>query len=259
MARRIRWQLLIAAGSTVVVLLLMSYLALTTAAVTRPVAGGDFVEAVLYAPTHINPLLSNPAEDQGAADIQALIFDGLLRTGNHGQLEANLARDWQIDDSGLVYTFTLRSDVTWQDGTPLTARDVLFTIRAIQGPAFSGNPNLNTIWQTVTVEQVDDYHFRCRLRAPYAGFLEAATFPVLPAHILEAVPPDAWGSVPFNTKPVGTGPYQLVELNDQRALLRANPSYFGGKPFLQSIEMRFLDNPQAPLNALVRNDVQSLS
>jgi peptide/nickel transport system substrate-binding protein len=259
MARRIRWQLLIAALSTVIVLLLVSYLALTTAAVSRPIQGGDVVEALLYAPRHVNPLLSNPADDQGAADIQALVFDGLLRADGHGRLQAGLAELPTVDETGQVYTFSLRPGVTWQDGTPFTMRDVLFTIHAIQNPAYSGNPNLNAIWQTVTVEQIDETQFRCRLRSPYAGFLEAATFPVLPAHVLEQLPPESWATAPFNTAPIGTGPYRLTELTAEHALLRANPSYYRGRPFINSIELRFMDNTQAALAALVKNDVQALS
>ncbi|MFO7171265.1 MAG: ABC transporter substrate-binding protein, partial [Chloroflexota bacterium] len=133
MARRIRWQLLIAAVSSLVVLGLMSYLALTTASVARPLTGGAYVEGQADTPQLLNPLVFRPAEDPAAADIQRLVFDGLMRIGPDGLPEPALAQFWEMDEQGLVYTFTLRSDVTWHDGTPLTVDDVLFTLRTLQG------------------------------------------------------------------------------------------------------------------------------
>src|SRR5215207_8756337 len=132
MARRIRWQILIAAISSVLVLSLMGYLAVTTAAVPRPLLGGAYIEGVVGVPQQLNPLVSDPARDPVAADIRALLFDGLMRIGPDGLPEPSLAESWEVDDAGVVYTFTLRNDVVWHDGTPLTLDDALFTLRAVQ-------------------------------------------------------------------------------------------------------------------------------
>src|SRR5215218_10591698 len=98
----------------------MSYLAVTTAAVPRPLSGGAYVEGVVGIPQQLNPLVSDPARDPIAADIRALLFDGLMRIGPDGLPEPALAASWEVDDAGLTYSFTLRGDVTWQDGTALT-------------------------------------------------------------------------------------------------------------------------------------------
>ena len=82
MARRIRWQILIAALSSALVLGLMGYLAVTNAAVSRPLAGGAYVEGLPAIPQQLNPLLSDPARDPAAADVRALLFDGLMRIGS---------------------------------------------------------------------------------------------------------------------------------------------------------------------------------
>src|SRR5262245_61401772 len=110
----------------------MGYLAVTTAAVPRPLAGGGYVEGLVGTPQQLNPLVSDPARDPAAADVRALLFDGLMRIGADGLPEPALAQSWEVDDSGQVYTFTLRTDVTWHDGAPLVADDALFTLRAIQ-------------------------------------------------------------------------------------------------------------------------------
>jgi peptide/nickel transport system substrate-binding protein len=255
MARRIRWQLLIAAASSLIILGLMGYLAVTLASVARPLAGGEYIEAASAPPQQLNPLVRDLLRDPGAADIQSLIYDGLTRTGVDGFPAPALAQAWEVDASGTVYTFTLRTDVTWHDGTPVTVDDVMFTLRAVQGPAFAGDPSIATVWRSVVVEQVGEREVRCRLEAPYAAFLRATTFPILPAHILAAVPPAEWAAHPFGLAPVGTGPYRLTELTSEHALLSANPSYRLGRPFLDSIELRYLPNDQTILTALTRGEV----
>jgi peptide/nickel transport system substrate-binding protein len=257
-ARRIRWQILIAAISSILVLSLMGYLAVTTAAVPRPLSGGAYVEGVVGVPQQLNPLVSDPARDPIAADIRALLFDGLMRIGADGLPEPALAESWEVDDAGVSYTFTLRNDVTWHDGSRLTADDALFTFRAIQKRGFAGDPSISAIWRDILIDKVGERSIRCKLAAPFAPFLSLATFPILPAHLLSDLLPEQWAGAPYNLKPIGTGPYRLTEINAEHALLDANPRYFGGPPFVDRIELRFFPNPQAMRSALNRGDVQGL-
>ena len=259
MARRIRWQILIASISALAVLILMSYLALNRASVARPLAGGDYIEGVIGAPVHLNPLVVDPAADPVAADIQRLVFEGLTRPGPDGLPMPALAESWAVDESGTVYTFTLRNGVTWHDGAPVTVDDVLFTLRAVQGPAFAGDQNVAAFWRTVLVDRVGERSVSFRLEAPFAPFLRLTGFPILPAHLLRNVPPEQWEVHPFNRLPVGTGPYRLVELDEQRALLRANPRYFGATPFIETIELRFFRTEQEAFAALTRSEIQGLA
>ena len=259
MARRIRWQILIASISALAVLILMSYLALNRASVARPLAGGDYIEGVIGAPVHLNPLVVDPAADPVAADIQRLVFEGLTRPGPDGLPMPALAESWAVDESGTVYTFTLRNGVTWHDGAPVTVDDVLFTLRAVQGPAFAGDQNIATFWRTVLVDRVGERSVSFRLEAPFAPFLRLTGFPILPAHLLRNVPPEQWEAHPFNRLPVGAGPYRLVELDEQRALLRANPRYFGATPFIETIELRFFRTEQDVFAALTRSEIQGLA
>jgi peptide/nickel transport system substrate-binding protein len=259
MARRIRWQILIASVSGLLVLGLMSFLALTNTAVSRPLNGGTYIEGFTTLPRHVNPLVSDPARDPTAADMRALMFEGLMRIGVDGLPEPALAAlPPQISDDGTVYTFTLRPDVTWQDGAPLTADDVVWTLRAVQSSAYAGDPVARGVWGEVLVDKVDEHTVRCTLTAPFAPFLSQATFPILPAHLLKDVPPEQWATAPFNQQPVGTGPYKLTELTTEHALFAANPTYHDGRPFLDSIEFRFFDSPQAAQMALTRGQIMGL-
>jgi peptide/nickel transport system substrate-binding protein len=259
MTRRIRWQILIAAVSSLLVLGLMSYLALSTVVASQPIAGGDYVEGLTAAPQQFNPLLSDAARDPSGTDIQSLIFDGLMRIGPDGLPRPALAEsEPKLSPDGTVYTFTLRTDVTWHDGVPLTADDVLFTLRAVQRRGFAGDPAAGALWRGVLVEKVGERSVRCTLGAPFAPFLSHATFPILPAHLLRNIPPEQWPLLPFNRRPVGTGPYQLTELTDERALLTANRHYYEGRPFVDRIEFRFFKDPQTALAALTRGEIMGL-
>ena len=258
MARRIRWQILIAAVSSLLVLGLMGYLALTTAAVARPLAGGAYVEGVVATPQQLNPLLTDVARDTAAVDIQALLFDGLIRTGADGLPEPALAQSIEVNDAGTVYTLTLRADVTWHDGVPLSVDDVMFTLRTVQGRGFAGDPTASEFWRNVLIDPVGERSLRFTLGAPFAPFLSRATFPIVPARLLRDIPPDQWASAPFSQRPIGTGQYQLAEITAEHALLTANPRYYRGPPFIDSIELRFFATPQAALAALTRGDIMGL-
>lgn len=259
MSRRIRFQIVIAVVSSLLVLGLMSYLAVSQSAVSRPTAGGTYVEGVIGVPTTLNPLVSDTSNDLAAADVHALVFDGLVRIGLDGMPEAGLAESWDIDATGTVYTFTLRSDVTWHDGQPFGVDDVLFTLRAVQGPAYTGSPSVATVWRTVLVERAGERSIRCRLQAAFAPFLKFATVPMLPAHMLSEVAPEEWASSPFSLKPVGTGPYRVVSATADGVELQANPSYYLGRPLIETISLRYYPDESQAFAALTRGDISGMA
>ncbi len=258
MARRIRWQIVIATFSALLIVGLLSRVALMNTAVSSPLTGGTYVEAIIGTPDQAIPLLNDPLLDPAGRDLSALLFDGLTRIGIDGLPEPALAATWQVDPSGEVYTFNLRRDVTWHDGTPFTATDVIFTLQTIQAASFTGDAALANLWRNVLVDRLDDYTIRCTLSAPYAPFLSAARVPIMPAHLLGGISIDQWPTSPYAQQLVGTGPYRLEELALDRAVLAANDAYFERRPFIDRIELRFIETPEAALSALARDDVQAL-
>lgn len=259
MSRRIRFQIVIAVVSSLLVLGLMSYLAVSRAAVSRPTAGGTYIEGVIGTPTTLNPLVSDTSKDLAAADVHALVFDGLVRIGLDGMPEPSLAESWDIDATGTVYTFTLRSDVTWHDGQPFGVDDVLFTLRAVQGPAYTGSPSVATVWRTVLVERAGERSVRCRLQAAFAPFLKFATVPMLPAHMLSEIPPEQWASSPFSLKPVGTGPYRVTSATAEGVELQANAAYYLGRPLIETISLRYYPDESQAFAALTRGDISGMA
>ena len=165
--------------------------------------------------TSVSPLAAHSQADR---DLVALVFSGLVRNGPDGMIVPDLARRWTVDSTGAIWTFELRPDARWQDGEPVTAEDVAFTIRTLQDPSYAG-PAAGS-WQDVTVKADGALTVVFTLSTPLGGFLEAATQPIAPAHILGGVPVDQLATDPFNRQPIGSGPFALVSLTDSAAELR---------------------------------------
>ncbi|WP_129632079.1 peptide ABC transporter substrate-binding protein [Candidatus Oscillochloris fontis] len=257
MARRIRWQIVIAALSILIVSGLLGRLALRNTVVANPLSGGSYREVLLGAPIQPIPILNDPLADPVGRDLAALLFDGLMRIGADGLPEPGLAAGYEIDPAGLVYTFHLREGVTWHDGDAFNADDVIFTLRTLQSIAQPGEPALAQIWQDVLVDRVDDLTVRCTLPAPMAAFLSVARVPILPAHLLAGMPPEQWVTTGYATMLVGTGPFSLRELRTDGAVLLANPDYYAGRPYLDSLELRFTGSLEAARAAISRADASA--
>jgi len=171
-------------------------------------------EGVLGHPVSISPLT---ARSQADRDLVALIFSGLVRNGPSGSIVSDLADTWSVDATGKTWTFHIRDDATWQDGEPVTADDVVFTIKTLQDPDYMG-PAAGS-WSEVDVRATDDQTVTFTLTTPLGGFLQAATQPIAPAHLLADIPVEALADHPFGTQPVGSGAFALADLTDATASL----------------------------------------
>ncbi|MCA9940528.1 MAG: peptide ABC transporter substrate-binding protein [Anaerolineales bacterium] len=215
-----------------------------------PASGGSLVEGVVGRPQYINPLLADA--NQVDRDLVNLVFDGLTRYDDQGQLVPALARGWQVSEDNLTVTFTLRDDVTWQDGQPFTSADVAFTYGLMQDDAYTAVPGLARLWQAVTITPLDAHTISFTLPTPYSPFLEATTRGILPAHLLPGITAATLPAAAFNQAPVGTGPF-IVESGDWtrsgRLRLRPNPAYWRGGVQLDAIEYRFFPDVAAAVTA----------
>jgi peptide/nickel transport system substrate-binding protein len=176
-------------------------------------------EGILGRPGSIDPLT---AQSQADRDLVALVFSGLVRLGPDGTVVPDLAASWTVAQKGASYTFKLRPDARWQDGQPVTSADVLYTIRALQDPSYTG-PGASS-WREVTVTAIDDLTVRFDLASPLGSFLQAATQPLLPDHLLHDVSATDLADSPFDNAPVGSGPYRLVSWDALEAHLELDPT-----------------------------------
>ncbi len=258
MFRRIRWQILVALTGSLIVLLLFGVLAASTAT-SRLFFDKAYVEGVVGVPKQLNPLLQSSDGPTSEEDLTALLFAGLTRSGPDGSPQPDLAERWTIDDSGKVYTFTLRSGLRWHDGVELTADDVVFTIDNVQSSKFRGDPVLSEIWRTALVDRVDRRRVRFTLPAPFAPFLATTNLPILPAHLLKGLSPDRWAGAAFSAAPVGAGPFRLRALDETQAMLVPFEGAARGRPALDLLILRFFPSADAAHAALRRHDIQGVA
>ncbi|MDX2076051.1 MAG: ABC transporter substrate-binding protein [bacterium] len=185
-------------------------------------------EGLIGTVNRLNPLYAtlNPVD----SDITSLIFEGMTKINQYGEIIPSLATSWVVTFDGLEYMVSLRSDVLWQDGIPFTATDVVYTVSLLQSPDFSGEEALGAFWRTVEVEKINDYLLRFRLAQPLATFPEAMRIGILPEHALRGTNASQLASHPFNLAPIGTGAYQLEAIRVEAGVirtvdLRVSPNY----------------------------------
>jgi peptide/nickel transport system substrate-binding protein len=171
-------------------------------------------EGVLGRPVSVNPLAARSQVDR---DLVALTFSGLVRLGADGEFVPDLASRWTTSTDLKTWTFTIRPDARWHDGEPVTAADVLYTVSVLRDPAYTG-PGAGS-WLEVTAEALDGHTVQFTLATPIAGFLQLASQPIAPAHLLGTVPIESLADHEFGQVPVGSGSFKVVELDADHAVL----------------------------------------
>ena len=215
-----------------------------TAAPTKPAGpakGGTAVIAIDADPDTLNLGLST---SYSVGDVCAKIYNALIWIDKDFNIKPSLAESWTITPDGLVYTFKLRSGVTWHDGKPFSSADVKYTFDEILGKFHPRSAAL--IKRMKSIEAPDANTLVVTLSAPYAPLLlqlNVFEAPILAKHVY-----DGQGDVtknPANLKPVGTGPFKFVEWTKGATIkLARNEAYWEKeKPYLDAIVFSVI--PQA--------------
>jgi peptide/nickel transport system substrate-binding protein len=260
--KRLRWQILVVLVTLVIVAaLLFSQQPVVTTILPQAAAGGVYTEALVGAMSRLNPLLdwNNPAD----RDVDRLIFSGLIKFDAHGLPQADLAEAWGASADGTIYNFSLRPNAQWQDGTPVTSDDVIFTIDLIRSSSLLPQ-DIKDLWGKIEVKKLDEKNFKFTLPEPFAPFLDYATVGILPKHLLENSSPGQLSSAPFNVNPVGTGPYKfdrLITNNGQitGVVLTLNDKYYGAKPYIQQVVFRYYPDAKSAFAAYQAGEVLGVS
>ncbi|MBF9235677.1 ABC transporter substrate-binding protein [Microvirga alba] len=193
------------------------------------------VVAINSAPKFLNP---NYLFDGACYYVTSNLFSKLVDYMADGSVAGDLAERWEVSEDALTYTFHLHKGVKWTDGRPVTAKDVVWTIKSIQAEKGYGNAALAGI---VDVAAVDDHTVCIVLAERNSSFLAQMAqrygYVILPAHIYEGTDPRA---NPANLKPVGSGPYVLTSFGPgDHIQLDVNPDYFRGAPQVKRIFFKF--------------------
>ncbi|MGQ0569991.1 MAG: ABC transporter substrate-binding protein [Armatimonadota bacterium] len=213
-----------------------------------------FVRGIVGQPptVPVNPLVrsSNPRA-------QLWMFEGLVSYTTDLRPRGQLAERWDVSEDGLTYTFHLRRNVKWHDGRAFTANDVVFTAEAALN--VRNNSPMRRYYlvrgQPVRVEKVDTNTVRFHLSSASALFIfnMSQWNMIVPRHLLEG---KELATADFNARPVGTGPFKFVELQDRQFIrMAANPDYYMGKPKLDFWVDRALGDQNAALAAFAKGEV----
>ncbi|HEX5963631.1 MAG TPA: ABC transporter substrate-binding protein, partial [Gemmatimonadales bacterium] len=222
------------------------------------VTGG---EATLPVPT----LMEGAESSVGNLDVADQLFLRLAELGpklvtvGEREFVPALASSWKRRDS-VTLAFDIDRRARWHDGTPVTSRDVVFTITRAKNPAIS--PKLAELLRQITSVAAEGPHrVVFRFARPYAEQMYDATFHVapIPAHLLDSIPPQELTRSAFVTHPVGSGPYRWVRrVPGQFVELAAVPDFFLGKPKVDRVILRTAVDPAARLNLLLSGQADAM-
>ncbi len=224
-----------------------------TYSVTVPAHGGTYKEAVVGVPRFINPVLAVSDADR---DVTELVFGGLMKESADGSMAPYLASTYSISEDGREYTFVLREDAHFSDGTKITSADVAMTIGLIQNPLVKSPKRAN--WEGVHVDAPDERTIIFTLKNAYAPFIENTTLGILPKSIWGNVSPEEFQFSTHNVNAIGAGPFAIKKVTTSnkgipsRIALDVNP-YAPIRPYLDSIELSFYSDESEVLAALQGN------
>jgi peptide/nickel transport system substrate-binding protein len=240
----------------VVWLLAVLLLPLAASAQEAPVRGGTVVQAISADPPTLNP---GTTTDTQAWSAMGKIFNGLTYLDLDYQSHPDLAESWTLSKDGLTYTFRLRKDVTWHDGKPFTSADVKFTYLDVIAKY---HPTGRRTFQVVSsIDTPDPHTVVVKLKKPFGPFLFMTSLnsgAILPKHLLEGK--DIAAATEFQQKPVGTGPFRLVEaVKGSHYVFERNRDYFKkGQPYLDRVVLRVMPNPASRVLAFEKGEVDVL-
>lgn len=228
-----------------------------------PAVGGKFVWALIGEPAGLNPLYIT---DHSGGVVAGQIFNGLLTFDTKLQPQLDLATKMDIADDGKTYTVSIRRDVKWHDGQPLTPKDVAFTFQAFLHPGYTGparsnvdslsgaeglNKKLEDLKKQLDDQKLSEADYRQQAEAawaewkeksgavtiegdsvtfkldrPFAPFLSTLSGGIVPEHLLKDKQWDMEKDA-FNRRPVGTGPFKFQEwTTSSHVTLVRNENYY---------------------------------
>jgi peptide/nickel transport system substrate-binding protein len=221
--------------------------------VPAPTAGGTVRFALASDPQTLDPLFAHVDANSVEQQVARLVFEPFIDVDEHGvSVPVLLDRiptvaNGGVSTDGRVITYRLRAGVRWQDGVPVTAHDVIWTLHAILDDR---NPVRSRAGydRVAKAQALDDRTVRVTLRAPWAPAVATlfsyGTAPqyVLPAHLLEREPDLATSA--FGSHPIGDGPFRFVSWSrGDRLVYAPNPSYWRGAPRIARLDVRIVADP----------------
>ena len=241
---------------------LLGALAVGLTSCSAPVARNDgaFIVAQQREPMALNPALENGTS---STEWGLLLFQYLVKFDDRGRLIGDAAREVPslqnggISRDGRTITYHLRPGLRFADGVPVSARDCVWSINAINNP----QNNVQSRYGYDRIVRADAPNAQTlvlHLRAPFAPLLTLVLapqgFPILPQHLLARY--RDFNHIAFNAQPIGSGPYVVVNWqHGDRVEMRPNPYYVPAKPHISRLSIRFVPDPNTAVNLLQTGEV----
>ena len=225
-----------------------------------PTNGGTLKEGIIGSPRFINPILATSNADR---DLCALIYSGLLKATPDGELELELAEKYEISEDGFVYSFKLKDDIYFHDGSPITTEDIEFTIKATQNNIIKSPKRAN--WDGVEVKRLNEKEIQFILTQSYAPFLENLIMGILPKHIWGDISSEQFAFSQFNIMPIGAGSYKIDKIKRNSSGILENyqlipfKKYAAKKPYISKLIIKFYADEDALLTAYDKNEIESIN
>jgi len=226
-----------------------------------PANGGILREGIVGQPRFINPVYGSSNDID--RDLINLIYSGLFKYDSQGNLMPDLIKEYSIEENNKTYLITLRQDALFHDKIPLTAEDVIFTIKTIQNPDFQSP--IQAQWLDVETEKISDYQIKLTLKNPYPAFLETLTLKILPSHIWKDISSQNFPLSNYNFEPIGSGPFKIKNVNKDNTgeinsiTLEKFSQYYNKKPYLNEISFIFFSDESQLYQAAKNNIIDAFS
>jgi peptide/nickel transport system substrate-binding protein len=226
-----------------------------------PAVGGEYTEGLIGEPQFINPLYAIQSDvDQ---DLASLIYSGLMRWHPQKGFVPDLAESLTINEDGTVYTLKIRDHAKFHNGEEVRARDVVFTLNAIQNQSYR-SPLADQFYR-VSIVQEDDKTVSFILEEAFAPFVQYLTVGILPASLWAEILPQNMPLAALNLQPIGSGPYKFKEFaKDQKGSIRSyalvrNNDYYGQAPYIEHLTFKLYPDADTLQEALANKNVEGAS
>lgn len=232
-------------------------------ATTPGVSTGGTLNLFDTGPVTLDPAT---ASDSGSGMYIMQIFSGLVHIDGSLKVQPDIAQSWDVSPDGITYTFHLRHDVTFQDGTPVKASDFKYSWERALSPAtqsLTAGTYLNDIvgasdmlsgkaTQLSGVTAPDDYTLQVKIDAPKAYFIYKMAYPT--AFVVEKS--NVGSGSQWWQHPVGTGPFKLQKwVADQELVLTRYAGFYGDKAKVDSVDFNLYNGDPMSLYQLNEIDV----
>jgi len=216
--------------------------------------GGTLVNAMAGEPSN---LIAMVAGDSASSAIAGNIFNSLIKYDENLNYAPDLAESWKISNSQKTITFTLKKNLKWSDGAPLTSEDVLFTWKLITNPT-TRTPYGSDYQLVKEASAPDALTFKITYASSYAPALDTWTaLHILPKHILKD---EDINKTFFSRKPTGSSYYKLDEwISGQQVVLKASNNSTSGPPSIEKLISRIIPDTSSQFLELTADNIDLMN